>query len=297
LRIKEIICTNVNGDTLSISKNSYFKPIEDIDTTGLQANVTYSENYRTHGATAVSSRLQKRDIVLPFFIYVKDKTEDWIQENRGQVFKVFNPMYNPIKLTITTETKDLSIDANVELTPTITPDFNNSNHIWQKVLVQLTAGNPFFQETETTKVEIATWQPLFEFEQEITSDGIMMGERSPSLIVNVLNNGQIPTGMIIQFKALGTLTNPSLLNVNTQEYFKLNRIMQSGEVITVNTNQGKKRIESKLNGVMSNIFNSMDFSSKFMQLGIGDNLFRYDADDNLENLEVAIYFTPQYLGV
>lgn len=298
MKMKTIICTNANGDSLEISKNSFFKPVEDLDTTGLKASVTYATNYRVHGATLVSSRLEQRDFSLLFYIAVQGKSEDWIQQRRDEIFKVFNPIYNPVKLQIITETKDIFINGNVELLPSIGKDFANSNSVWQKVMVQFSAGNPFFQDTESQKVEIVTWEPMLEFSSlEISSDGTELGQRTQSLIVNVLNSGQISTGMIIQFKALGTVENPSLFNVNTREFFKINRTMTAGEIITVNTQQGKKKLESSFNGVTTNIFNYMDYQSKFMQLEVGDNLFRYDADSNVESLEVSIYFTPQYLGV
>jgi len=295
--MKTIICTNANGDSLEISKNSFFKPVEDIDTTGLKASVTYASNYRVNGATMVASRLSQRDFSLLFYISVKGKTEDWIQDRRDDIFRVFNPIYNPVRLQIITDVKDIFIEANVEVLPSIGVDFANSNKIWEKVLVQFSAGNPFFQDSESQKVEIATWVPMLEFPFEISEDGMEIGQRSPSLIVNVLNDGQVATGMTIQFKALGTVVNPSLFNVNSREFFKINKTMTAGEVITVNTYQGKKRLESRLNGVTTNIFNFMDYQSKFMQLEVGDNLFRYDADSNVEGLEVSIYFTPQYLGV
>ena len=44
-------------------------------------------------------------------------------------------------------------------------------------------------------------------------------------------------------------------------------------------------------------FNYIDYESTFLQLDIGDNLFRYDADEGIDNLEVNIYHTSQHLGV
>jgi Phage tail protein len=297
VRIKEILCTNRNGDSLLISKQGSFKLQEDIDTSGVKANVTYVSNYQNHGAIPVASRLDKRDLPLQFYIDVQDRSQEWIQDRRDELFIVFNPVHNPIRLDIKTEVRSVYIDANVELSPSINPDPEHTNEGWHNVLVQLTAGNPFFQSTEVNKVEIAVWNSLFEFPFEIPSEGLEMGLRSPSLIVNVLNNGQVETGMIIKFKAIGSVLNPSLFNVNTREYIKLNKLMSPGETITINTNKRKKRIESSLNGVKSNIFNTIEFGSKFIQLATGDNLFRYDADENLENLEVSIYFSTQYLGV
>nr|WP_231619662.1 phage tail family protein [Fictibacillus sp. 5RED26] len=280
-----------------ISKQGSFKLQEDIDTSGVKANVTYVSNYQSHGAIPVASRLDKRDLSLQFYIDVQDRSQEWIQDRRDELFIVFNPVHNPLRLEIKTEVRSVFIDANIELSPSINPDPEHTNEGWHNVLVQLTAGNPFFQSTEVNKVEIAVWNSLFEFPFEIPSEGLEMGQRSPSLIVNVLNNGQVETGMIIKFKAIGSVLNPSLFNVNTREYIKLNRLMSPGETITINTNKSRKRIESSLNGVKSNIFNTIEFGSKFMQLATGDNLFRYDADENLENLEVSIYFSTQYLGV
>lgn len=126
-----------------------------------------------------------------------------------------------------------------------------------------------------------------------------MGHREPSLIVNVLNNGQVKTGMIIEFFARGTLSNPSLFNVNTREFIKINKGMAAGEKFIRNTNVGKKKILQNLNCIGTDILNYLDIvggGDTFLQLDVGDNLFRYNADSNLDNLEINIYFSPQYLG-
>ena len=124
-----------------------------------------------------------------------------------------------------------------------------------------------------------------------------MGHKNPELIVNVNNPGDIETGMIIQFKAKGACNNPSLFNVNTREFIKIKRNMVAGEVITVNTNYGEKRISQYLDGDTSEFMNYLDLDSTFLQLQVGDNLFRYDAETNLNNLEVVIDYNPRYLGV
>jgi hypothetical protein len=103
--------------------------------------------------------------------------------------------------------------------------------------------------------------------------------------------------MRIVFRALGELENPQLFNVNTREYMKLNYTMQGGDVITVDTSYGAKNIILTRNGVETNIYRYMDVDSTFLQLDIGDNIFRYDADDGLSNLEVTVYFSQKYLGV
>lgn len=124
-----------------------------------------------------------------------------------------------------------------------------------------------------------------------------MGYRAPSLIVNVLNDGQESTGMMIRFRALGTLLNPSLINVNTYETLKINTTMLAGDVIEISTYERRKEVILNRNGQQFNIFNALDLSSTFLQLEIGDNLFRYDAEEGLDNLEVSMTFTPRLIGV
>ena len=50
-------------------------------------------------------------------------------------------------------------------------------------------------------------------------------------------------------------------------------------------------------GVESDAFRYLDVDSSYLQLAVGDNLFRYSADTNAENLEVSIYHNNLYLGV
>ena len=126
---------------------------------------------------------------------------------------------------------------------------------------------------------------------------IMFGLRKPSLIVDIYNKGAVATGIRIVFKATATIKNPSLINVDTQQYFKINKTMVAGEEVVIDTNVGKKKIRGYLNGVEYNYFKYIDFGSKWLQLEVGDNLFRYDAEENMNGLEVYIYYYDRFLEV
>ncbi len=125
-----------------------------------------------------------------------------------------------------------------------------------------------------------------------------MGHRVSNLIVNINNTGAVECGMRIQFKALATVINPSLFNINTREFIKINKTLNAGDVLECTTEFSNKRIEMiRNNGSRENVFNWIDLDSEFLQLEPGDNLLRYNADSGIDNLEVAIYYTPLYLGV
>jgi hypothetical protein len=172
----------------------------------------------------------------------------------------------------------------------------------QEYDITILCPNPFWQDISPTVDEIALWLPEFEFLLpdgfEFPDDGMEFGERAESLIVDVQNPGDVPCGMKIIFTATGTLENPSVLNVNTREYFKMLKTMHAGEMIEINTKFGEKAVTGYLNGDSLNYFNDADLpASTFLQLQPGSNPIRYNADSGLDNLNVTIRYSPQYLGV
>lgn len=121
--------------------------------------------------------------------------------------------------------------------------------------------------------------------------------RQPSLIVNVYNSGDVKSGIRIEFRAIGAVTNPVLLNVDTREFIKLNISLVAGDVLTASTGYGEKAVKLNRGGTITDAFRYLDVDSSYLQIAVGDNLFRYSADANAENLEVSIYHNNLYLGV
>ena len=132
---------------------------------------------------------------------------------------------------------------------------------------------------------------------EIPEAGWEIGYRQESLIVNVYNAGDVPSGIRITFTALGEVRNPALLNVNTRDFVKFNIVLAAGDVLTVSTGYGEKEVTLNHNGIITDAFRHIDVDSTYLQLEVGDNLFRYSADSNEENLEVTIYHNDCYSGV
>lgn len=177
-----------------------------------------------------------------------------------------------------------------------------NNEVICKFKIEGYCPDPLFSKQVESKVTVANTIPMFHFPLIISKTpsppgGVIFGLRQPSLIVAINNSGAVDVGMKIVFKASGTLHGPSLINVDTQKYFKVNKTMQAGEEIMIDTIIGEKKIQGTLNGITSNYFKYRDLDSEWLQLKVGDNLFRYDADENAENLEVYIYFNNKYLEV
>lgn len=293
--IKELKITNNSGDSIQFGR--HFLLDGEIDLSALSATVNYA-NSTGDGATYQKTMLDIREFDVPFYIHREILDDWWIEEQRILAYKVFNPKKNPMRLDfVTLAEEEYYINANLEGAPAFISGEDNSNSFWQNGLLQFSANDPFIYENTVRIVDVATWIGTFGFELEIPEEGMEMGYREPSLIVNVLNDGQEDTGMLIRFRALGTLLNPSLVNVNTYEEFKLNTSMVGGDLIEVSTYRGRKTITLIRNNERSNIFHTRKLLSKFLQLEVGDNLFRYDAESGLENLEIQILFTPRLIGV
>lgn len=287
---RKIIYKNPLGAELEIANIAPFI-LQNFDV-GTSVNIYNSKGVRQNGATYTGNNLDISDISIEFQLRA-DSLEE-IDKWKNKINSIFNPLLDEGWLTYKDGVIERKIKCIVNKLPYLSPIIHGKRY---SCLLSLTANNPFWMHKVENKEEIALWKGDFEFNLELDQDGIEMGHREPSLIVNVLNQGDVECGMRVEFKALATVVNPSILNVNTQEYIKINKAMEPGEVITVTTGFGNKNVESSLNGVVTNAFNYIDFQSTFLQLDPGDNLFRYNADGNVDNLEVSIYYTPQYLGV
>lgn len=286
-----------DGDSVTFAPDRHHRLISGFDLSALSAIVNQSQSTK-NGATYQSTKLETRDFEIEFFTNRNYESVGWIEDMRHELFKVFNPLKNPIRINFETKGgKEYYIDAELIATPSLPQGFENSNKVWQKGLLQFNASDPFIYEKNETKTDIAVWMPNLEFPLEVVEGGIEVGYRSPSLIVNVENRGSDDTGMVIRFKALSEVVNPMLLNVNTYEQLKLNFTMLPGDVIEVSTYTGKRTARLTRNNVTTNVFGRIDLSSAFLQLRVGDNLFRYDATEGLDYLECSIIHRNTLIGV
>lgn len=291
-RHEKVTYENDKGERIEIAYSFPFFFQQLIGADGTNAEITKVKGMGQDGTTITNVNLSDRP--LQIFGAIKGNSKEEIAKYRTKLLKMFNPKiqgwlqyeYGNIKKRIRCQVENAPIFSK-----------KNQSYQYQDFLIDLICPNPFWQDIATTKEEVAVWRGAFEFPLEILEEGIEMGYRGPSLIVNILNQGDVSCGMRIEFKALATVVNPSLFNINTRDYLKVNKTMEAGERMIITTHFQNKRVELNKSGVISNAFHWIDLNSTFLQLDVGDNLLRYDADEGLDNLEVTIYYTPQYLGV
>lgn len=298
----ELTC---NGKTLRMG------PGEDIDitaVTGLESSeldISTSDNALVDGASVDGKKIKPR----PIHIEASFRSNKNNPEKRAKVIKFFNPKYTG-KALIT----NMGVSRNIEYELegwTFASVRNMDNKL--KILVDLLCPDPYMLNVDNYGKNMANISALFAFPWRMLSTrmtsgkldypdkargmllgGMTMGYRTLYREVVLANDGDVPTGVQIQFVATrGPVTNPKITNTGTGQYMRVNVAMQQGDILLIDTNDRHQVIT--LNGV--NYYQHIDRKSEPFKLAVGDNYLEYDADENYTNLDVNLFYTPKYLGV
>lgn len=247
------------------------------------------------GISVTNTSLETREIVIEGWVVATDES------HMAMLKRKLNNFVNPqetIQLFYSKYTIDFIPDESIKYSVNI----EENNEIFCKFQIAGTCPNPLFSDDVETRLAFVTTEPHFHFPLIFSNtspeEGVIFGKRMDSLIVNLMNSGSVPVGMRIVFKANGSVVNPSLINVNTQERFTIIKTLTADEEVEINTNIGEKRVRGKVrNSSYINYFMYKDVDSPWLQLEVGDNIFRYDAEEGIDNLDVFVYFQNRYLEV
>ena len=275
---------NAKGNRLRLSNNPNYSLIS---VTGLEpanANINTAVNASFDGSTFKSSRLENRNIVIMFAI------ENAVETNRIELYK-FIKVKDKITVFYSNNTRDVYIEGYVE---SMSIGFFDMK---QAVQISVICPNPYFKNVEESMENFSTISGLFEFPFSIETEGIPFSEIIVDQEVNIENRGDVATGMIIEFRALGSVTNPAIYNTETGKFVKLNETMSDGDVIQVNTNRGEKGVVKVSGGTVTNILNKLDDASSWLQLDTGDNIMMFTAEAGAVNLQCIVYHYYLYEGV
>lgn len=271
-------------DEIVLTGNPNYTLISVVGLSPSNASINTVTNANFDGSNFISSRVNSRNIVIQFAI------EADVEANRIALYRVFRTKA-PVRVRYKNYHRNVYIDGYVE-------SFE-CNMFSKKETAQISiiCPYPYFSDENDVDFDFSTVTPLFEFPFDIDSEGIefstiVIGEEK-----NVINGGDIETGMLIRFTAAGAVENPSLYNTVTFERMKINIELQDGDALEINTNRGKKSVQLIRNGEVLNKINSMDKDSKWLSLKVGDNLFISEADSGEEYLMCSVEYGNLFGGV
>lgn len=279
---------NASGQSLTLSQNEQDYQI--ISITGLNpapAQINTTEIAGLDGAKFNSSKLNTRNIVITL------KLNGDVEANRLTLYQMFRTK-EQCTFYYQTESRNVFIQGYVE---TVEVDLFSQSELMQ---ISIICPYPYFKSMATIVTDISDRASAFVFPFSIN-----IGEPIPFSIyvenreTGVVNDSESETGVMIQIDVLDSVNNIQIKNTNTEEAITLQYAFLEGDKITINTQKGSKSVQLTREGVISNIFSSLQQGSVFFQLQPGVNPFTYLVDNGANDDDVFITFnySNSYRGV
>ena len=264
---------NENGDILTLTQDESRYQVIEVD--GLnppKATITSSEVVGKDGSQFQSSKLEDRNLVLTV------KINGNVEANRLNLYRYIKSK-RWHRIYYTNGSRDVYIEGYVETIE------NSLFTIDQTVQVSIVCHDPYFKALHEIYSDISTVLSAFEFPFAFGGKGVLLSTTTDEAvefsilerdrIVNIPNEGESDTGLIITITATGNVTNPTIYNNVTHEFFGLKMDMLAGDEVTINTNRGQKSVSLMRGGVKSNIIAYVSRDSTWLALNMGDNQFTY----------------------
>lgn len=257
--------------------------------TRVQNNVITSENNVIDGSTYQGSTTRERNIV------ITGQMRENYRENREWLYKAFRPKSKgTLKFFENGETRVTEYYVEeIEI---------DDSGVVRNIVISLICPGAFFWAESDIHVDMASWEPLLEFDEEDGHEFLEEGEEFGRFVAEQIK--EIPhdsetdfTGMTITFRADDTVKNPALYHMEQDEFIRVNITMRAGDTITVTTQSKNKHAWLVRGGVKTKINGDLDEDSEYIQLVNGENTLRYDADEGLDYLTVSIEYRELFLGV
>lgn len=282
------ILENSKGDQLTFNQiGGAFKITEIEGLNPPDANINTSKIALADGEFFDSAKAKMRTIRLAFSI------EKDASANRIKIFNVLKTKQS-IRAYFSNEYKNVYIDGYIE---SINIGYFDMKQI---CTVAILCPKPYWNGAQTIidglSQVVSTFR--FPFASLETPEEIIFGYLDPYASVEIANDGDIATGIVITLQARSAVGNPKIIDYITGEYIQLNFSMQAGDLITIDTRAGAKTIKLLRNGVESNIFNSLARGSTWLQLDFNGSVYTYEVGiGNASDLLVNINHINVYEGV
>ncbi len=296
LRYLQIIMTNGENEL----KMGVGCPIKIVSMSGIESS-EYSIHTTTSatedGSSVTGKHVEARNINLVFGV---DDFSNSVQHRRNLV-RFFNPK-NTIHLKINYCYSQVQINCEIA-----SFKFSDQVTLWDILEgnLELLCPFPYFSDLDNFGKNIAAFTAQWAY--PLTFSNVendkhelhkIFGYKTFSNVAVLPNKGDVSTGVVIKLTATrGYVKNPIIKKESTNEFIEVFLEMEKGDVITIDTNSGKKEITYTHLGVTKKISNKINKQSTYFSINVGDNAIRYDAEVNYTNLDVHLYYTPKYLGV
>ena len=163
--------------------------------------------------------------------------------------------------------------------------------------ISLLCPDPFFHDEHDTHVYIANLVPVFEFIHEFY-ESEELGYFNDERIGTIVNEtAETAIGLTMKMKAWGTVVNPVITKIETQEHIALGTqadpfTMHFGDYVIIQTTTGSKNIFDEHGNSVNQYLTE---GSTFFQLNRGVNSIGYSADSGEDYISVDVAYNYRYM--
>ena len=300
MRYPRLIWENENGLTaeFSVYSEEYFCNVQR-DVKGLSdvtAKINTITNIGQDGETETSVYLDSRDITIKGVL----RTTNYVEQNTliKTLNRILDPHYSGT-LTYIHESVRRKIGCRASAAPS-----------WSKTskrpsfTITFFCPNPYWAEDSAGGKKVSGGETSFHFPLPHFSSldeewkwPLPIGRTLTNAVFSIRNDSDTDCGMVWTVNANAPVVNPSITNVDTGEFFKLNLSLSVGDVLIVTTAYGKKRARLMHDGEDINVYRNLVFGSSFFPIYRGTNHLRINAESGGNSMESYVNFENQYLGV
>lgn len=254
---------------------------EGIDWGTVKNNIS---TYETQVGSMLSGMLiDTRTVSITGWIY---GTAESINEMQVKLSKIINPN-NELRIVA----GNYYIDSIPSRVIQFGKKMENNNEYFCQFNASLFCPKPYFTSTSLLSNKYTELHPKFNFPFHFAqSNGVVFSYQEKVTLRSILNEGDSNVGAKITIKCLGEqLVNPKLFNIyNESEFVAINKTLEYGEQVVINTQLGEQDVKGILDGVESDYFKYWDYEGTWIQFPQGTKMIGLSAESGIENFSCVI---------
>jgi hypothetical protein len=287
---RTITYTNSNNETLTFGVSPYYL-YSLVGFDGLANQVSSESSPSQIGSTYLETNISRRPLSFIVVIFAESMSE--METRKRALEKLINPTLGQATLTYNNGIMEKKLMVAIEAGPTMPRGELDRNPTKIRMLVNLIADQPMYEDLAETVIQLADVVPLFEFPLNLPTD---LGELSNDAAM-VVNSGDVKTPIRVEIPE--GVEEPVLTNETTGEFIKVNTTIPAGKTMVINTDFDNKRVVFRDNttGAETNASQYVDFESDYFELIVGNNQLKFEATSGESAAILSIYYSNRFLGL
>jgi hypothetical protein len=300
--IKSFTITNHLDETITLDirspEESGFLILNADGLSPSKASINVSEITGGDGSTYNSARVNSRNIVFSLR-FIENPT---IEDTRQNSYKYF-PIKKRVRIVVETDNRTCETYGYIE---------DNSVPIFTKeqgATISVICTDPYFYDVVLQHTIFSSNEAMFSFpfsNESLSENLIIFTAISSGTIKTIVYNGDAEVGALFHIHAIDSASNLSIRNAGTNEEILIDSAklvtltgsdIVAGDDIYISTVVGDKYARLIRGGTTYNIINTLGLYPDWFSLVKGDNIFTYDADSGLENLQFEVTNKVAYEGI